>query len=208
VNLRRIENLILAFFVLIFIYYAVQALVIGDIFRFFVVLIPALIFSLLSVVIEYWLKITLPGGVKALVALALLLHVAGGINRFYWIFAPYYDKVAHVVSAMGLFLVIFTFFVGLDYYGIRLKLRTVIVATLVITVIFFVAWEVTEFYIDVFAKTSYNNGMGDTIGDLISDVIGVALGLLVIAYYRSKIPPGKGIRYLFGKKGQGSPGNS
>ncbi len=207
-DLRRIESLILAFFVLIFIYYAVQALVIGDIFRFFVVLIPALIFSLLPVVIEYWLKITLPGGVKATVALALLLHVAGGINRFYWIFAPYYDKVAHVVSAMGLFLVIFTFFVGLDYYGIRLKLRTVIVATLVITVIFFVAWEVTEFYIDVFAKTSYNNGMGDTIGDLISDVIGVALGLLVLAYYRSKIPPGRGIRYLFRKNGQGSPGNS
>jgi len=208
VNFRRIENLVLGFFVLIFIYYAVQALVIGDIFRFFVVLIPALIFSLLSVIIEYWLKITLPGGVKALVALALLLHVAGGINRFYWIFAPYYDKVAHVVSAMGLFLVIFTFFVGLDYYGIRLKLRTVILATLAITVIFFVAWEVTEYYIDVFAKTSYNNGLGDTIGDLISDVIGVALGLIVVGYYRTRIPPGKGIRYLFRENGQEKPGSS
>jgi hypothetical protein len=201
-NLRRIENLILGLFVLIFIYYAVQALVIGDTFRFFAVLIPALIFSLLPLVIEYKAKITFPGGVKPLIALALLLHVAGGINRFYWKFAPYYDKFAHVISALALLLVIFTFFVGLDYYGITLKLRTVILATLAITVVFFVAWEVTEYYIDVLAKTSYNNGLDDTIGDLISDVIGVALGLVAIWYYRSKIPPGKGIRYLFGKNGQ------
>lgn len=201
-DLRRIENLILGIFALIFIYYAVQALAIGDTFRFFVVLIPALIFSLLPLVIEYWAKITFPGGVKPLIALALLLHVAGGINRFYWKFAPYYDKVAHVVSALALLLVIFTFFVGLDYYGIKLKLSTVIIATVAITVVFFVAWEVTEYYIDVLARTSYNNGLEDTIGDLISDVIGVVLGLLVILYYRSMIPPGKSLRYLFRKNGQ------
>jgi hypothetical protein len=196
-DLRRIENLILGIFALIFVYYAVQALAIGDTFRFFVVLIPALIFSLLPLVIEYWAKITFPVGVKPLIALALLLHVAGGINRFYWKFAPYYDKVAHVVSALTLLLVIFTFFVGLDYYGIKMKLITVIIATVAITTVFFVAWEVTEYYIDVLAKTSYNNGLDDTFGDLISDVIGVGLGLLVILYYRTRIPPGKGICSLF-----------
>ncbi|MBP1929631.1 hypothetical protein J2741_002178 [Methanolinea mesophila] len=200
-NLRRIENLVLGLFVLIFLYYALQALVIGDTFRFFVVLIPALAFSLLPLAVEYIGKITFPAGVKPLIALALLLHVAGGIDRFYWKFAPFYDKVAHVVSALALLLVIFTFFVALDYYGVRLKLRTVILATITITVVFFVAWEVTEFYIDVLAKTSYNNGMGDTIGDLISDVIGSALALLVIRYYLSRVPPGKGIGELFRKRG-------
>lgn len=199
-NLRRIENLILALFVLIFVYYAVQALVIGDIFRFFVVLIPALVFSLLPLAVEYLGKITFPAGVKPLIALALLLHVAGGIDRFYWKFAPFYDKVAHVVSALALLLVIFTFFVALDYYGVHLKLRTVLIATIAITAVLSVAWEVTEYYIDVLARTSYNNGIGDTIGDLISDVIGVALALLVVRFYLSRIPDGKGIGELFRKK--------
>jgi len=39
-------------------------------------------------------------------------------------------------------------------------------------------------------------------------VIGVALGLIVVGYYRTRIPPGKGIRYLFRENGQEKPGSS
>ncbi|KUG07898.1 membrane protein [hydrocarbon metagenome] len=177
-------------------YYAFQALMIGDTFRFMVVLIPSLALSLLPVVFEYVLKVTLPPGVKPLISLALLLHVAGGISRFYWKFAPFYDKVAHVCSALALFLLIITFFVVLDYLGKTVRWRTILISSLLITTVFMVSWEISEYLIDVMAKTSYNNGIGDSTGDLIANCIGILIGIFIVRYYRRIIPAGKNPGYL------------
>ncbi len=62
------------------------------------------------------MEVELIPGTKSLIALALLLHVAGGINRFSWLYSPFYDKLAHVISALALLLVVFCFFEFLDYY--------------------------------------------------------------------------------------------
>jgi len=193
---QKVEYSLVGIFSLVFLYYAFQALMIGDTFRFMVVLIPSLALSLLPVVFEYVLKVTLPPGVKPLISLALLLHVAGGISRFYWKFAPFYDKVAHVCSALALFLLIITFFVVLDYLGKTVRWRTILISSLLITTVFMVSWEISEYLIDVMAKTSYNNGIGDSIGDLIANCIGILIGIFIVRYYRRIIPAGKNPGYL------------
>ncbi len=191
------ENLVVGIIALCFIFYAGQAVIIGDTNRLYMVLVPSLIISLLPLLFENRLRVTLPAGTKSLVAFALLLHIAGGISRFYWKFAPYYDKCAHVVSSVALMMVIFSFFVALDYWGRHFKINSVLLGVVLITTVFMVSWEFAEYYIDVLVKSSYNNGIADTIGDLIANVIGIIIALLVIRRETKKIPPGKSIGYLF-----------
>jgi len=194
--IRRIEYAILGLFSLCFIYYAFQALIIGDTFRFIYVLIPSLALSLLPVVFEYAMKVRFPPGFKSLFSLALLLHVAGGISRFYWKFAPFYDKIAHVCSALALFLLIISVFAVLDYHGTTLKWRTVLISTIALVTIFMITWEISEYVIDMIATTSYNNGIVDSIGDVIANIIGIIIGFFIIRYYRTLIPAGKNLGYI------------
>ena len=194
--IRRIEYAILGLFSLCFIYYAFQALIIGDTFRFIYVLIPSLALSLLPVVFEYAMKVRFPPGFKSLFSLALLVHVAGGISRFYWKFAPFYDKIAHVCSALALFLLIISVFAVLDYHGTTLKWRTVLISTIALVTIFMITWEISEYVIDMIATTSYNNGIVDSIGDVIANIIGIIIGFFIIRYYRTLIPAGKTMGYI------------
>lgn len=193
---RTIEYSLLILFSLIFLLYAFQALLIGDTFRLFFVLIPAFILSLVPFLVEYKMEVELLPGTKSLIALALLLHVAGGINRFYWLYSPVYDKLAHVISALALLLVVFSFFEFLDYYEYHYPMKFVLGAVVLITAVFMVAWECAEYSIDLLVQSSYNNGLYDTIGDLIANLLGIGIGLLIIRYHILKIPPGKGISWL------------
>lgn len=194
--IRRVEYAILGFFSLCFIYYAFQALIIGDTFRFIYVLIPSLALSLLPVIFEFAMKVRFPPGFKLLFSLALLVHVAGGISRFYWKFAPFYDKIAHVCSALALFLLIISVFALLDYHGTTLKWRTVLIGTIALVSILMIAWEVSEYVIDLIATTSYNNGIIDSIGDVIANIIGIIIGIFIVRYYRTLIPAGKNLGHL------------
>lgn len=193
--IRRFEYAILGLFSLCFIYYAFQALIIGDTFRFMYVLIPSLTLSLLPLVFERTVKVRFPPGFKALFSLALLVHVAGGISRFYWKFSPFYDKVAHVCSALALFLLIISVFAVLDYRGTTLRWRTVLITTILVVTVLMIAWEISEYVIDLIATTSYNNGLIDSIGDVIANIIGIIIGFYIIGYYRTFIPAGKTLGY-------------
>ncbi len=195
--IRRVEYAILGFFSLCFIYYAFQSLIIGDTFRFIYVLIPSLALSLLPVIFEFAMKVRFPPGFKLLFSLALLVHVAGGISRFYWKFAPFYDKIAHVCSALALFLLIISVFSFLDYHGTTLKWRTVLITTVALVTVLMITWEISEYVIDVIATTSYNNGIIDSIGDVIANIIGIIIGFYIVRYYRTLIPDGKTLGSLF-----------
>ena len=195
-SIRKVEYVILGLFSLCFIYYAFQALMIGDTFRFMYVLIPSLLLSLLPIFFEYAMKIRFPPGFKSLFSLALLVHVAGGISRFYWKFSPFYDKIAHVVSALALFLLIISVFILLDYLETTVRWRTVLISTIMIVTVFMITWEISEYVIDVIATTSYNNGIIDSIGDIIANIIGILIGIVIIRYYRTLIPKGRTLGYL------------
>ncbi len=180
----------------IFAGYGIQSVLIGDTFRLVAVLLPSVILTLIPVIAEKRLQIRFPAGVKSLVALALLLHVAGGISRFYWIFAPVYDKLAHVVSAAAVVMLVFVLFIILDYYNHRVNTPVMFVAIIVISVFFMLAWEVGEFYIDVLVRTSYNNGPLDTLLDLVSDMIGLIIGLLLIRHHTGSLSENESLNVI------------
>jgi len=56
----------------------------------------------------------MPFGLKIMVPFALFLHVSGGIMRWYWE-VPFFDKFAHVISAIALGHILFTMYQYLDY---------------------------------------------------------------------------------------------
>lgn len=193
---RDVETILVYLVCVIFAAYGIQAFLIGDIFRLYAVLVPSVILSLIPLGAEKGLDIRFPAGIKSLVALSLLLHVAGGISRFYWEFAPFYDKVAHVVSAAAVVMLVFVLFMILDYYNITVKRQVMYAAIIVISLFFMLAWEAGEFFIDVLVKTSYNNGIIDTIGDIISDGIGLAIGLLLIRHHLNSLHEGERLHIL------------
>jgi len=191
---RRLEFLVIAFFELVFLLLAVQAVLINDIGRFWNTAI-AMVLILVPVLVEKAMKVQLPFGLKSLVPLAIFFHLAGGIMDWYWTYPPY-GYLAHVVSGMAVGMVVFTFFVFLDYYGMRTTRFRVLLGTLVITMCFGAIWDMGEIIIDVMFTTSYSNGVWDTGGDVTSDFIGVLILLWIANRYMESIPEGEALGSL------------
>jgi hypothetical protein len=194
-KLRDFEYSILLLFEIIFIGFALQAVLIHDTTRFYVVLV-SMIILLVPILFERWRSIRLPFGIKSAIAIALFLHMAGGINRWYWKYMPYYDKFAHVVSALALGLLIFAFFLVLDSWEIHVRPARILAGIFVLVFLFGFGWEISEYYIDLIVKSSYNNGVMDSILDSISNVIGALIAMLIAWYYMKHIPEGKTPGYL------------
>ncbi|MDD1706350.1 MAG: hypothetical protein LUQ12_04855 [Methanoregulaceae archaeon] len=194
-NGRVVEGYVLLFFELLFLGFAYQAVVIEDTTRFYVV-IASMLLILVPLLAEKKFAIRLPSGTKTMIAFALFIHVAGGINRWYWMFMPYYDKVAHIVSAIALGLVIFSFFLLLDYWEIRMRPSRIYAGMFLLVLVFGVSWEVGEYYIDVLVKSSYNNGITDSILDLISNTIGSLLAIAMAHHAIMRVPEGEPPSFL------------
>jgi hypothetical protein len=194
-KLKDFEYGILLLFEIIFIGFALQAVIIHDTTRFYIVLV-SMIILLVPILFERWRSIRLPFGIKSAIAMALFLHMAGGINRWYWNYMPYYDKLAHVVSALALGLLIFAFFLVLDSWEIHVHPSRILAWIFVLVFLFGLSWEISEYYIDVLVKSSYNNGVMDSILDSISNVIGALTAMMIARCYMKHIPEGKTPGYL------------
>lgn len=189
-NRQQLEHAVLLIFEILFLWFAVQAVLIEDTTRFYVVLVSMAIL-VLPVLFEKKIAITLPFGTKSAIAAALFLHVAGGINRWYWKFMPFYDKLAHGVSALALGLLIFSFFLVLDYWEIRVRPSRILLWMFILVFLFGLCWEVGEYYIDVLVQSSYNNGVIDSILDIVSNTIGAIIAIAVAARYLKSLPEGE-----------------
>ncbi|MCQ1538889.1 hypothetical protein FTO68_07830 [Methanocalculus taiwanensis] len=154
---------------------------IGDTTRLLVV-IASMLLILLPSLSERLLSIKLPDGTKMAVAIALLFHVAGGINQYYWIYAPYYDKIAHCISGFALGLVLFSFFLYLAGKGIRMPLSNVYAGIILLVFCFGVFWEIIELSIDALIGSTYNLGVVDTFFDMAGNTLG-SLGAVFYAKY-------------------------
>jgi hypothetical protein len=192
---RLTEYLIVILFEVVFAALAVQAVIIQDTPRtYFVVL--AMFIAVLPVGVEKLLHFSFPFGVKSMVPFALFLHVAGGIMRWYWIYQPWYDKIAHLVAAVTIALLVFSFFLYLDWCEIRFKTWQILFGVFVITLLLGGVWELGERTFDIMLKSSYNNGLMDTIGDVLANIIGTVIALLAAVWYIRRVPPGENLNYL------------
>ncbi len=163
--LNQVDLFILLIFEVIFFGLLFWAIEIGDTARSYAVIV-AMIISACPLVVEKLLKITLPFGVKSIIALSLFLHIAGGVMRWYWspVF-PLFDKVAHFVSGLSVGLIILVFFLLLDMWGVRYRKTTILIAIFLLMAFFGGMWKVVEISNDVLNNTIYNDGLSDIIGD-------------------------------------------
>lgn len=194
-TIGRSEYYILILIEVLFLLLAVRAVIIDDTSRFYGVL-AAMVIALLPVLAEWGLSIRLTPGVKTVIALALLLHVAGGINRWYWKFAPYYDKLAHVVAAMAVGMAILSLFLVLDTWEFRASQGRIIAGMIIIVVVLGGLWEIGEYSIDLLVRSSYNNGVMDTILDTIANLAGLLLAVVYAWWILKLVPSGRTPGYL------------
>jgi hypothetical protein len=194
--LNKVDLFILLIFEVIFFGLIFWAIEIGDTARSYAVIV-AMIISLIPLVVEKLLKITLPFGVKSIVALSLFLHIAGGVMRWYWspVF-PLFDKVAHFVSGMAVGLVIMVFFLLLDMWGIRYRKTTILIGIFLLMAFFGGIWKVVEVSNDVLNHTIYNDGLSDIIGDTVAHTIGSLAAVAVAYLYFLSVPNGESLQYL------------
>lgn len=198
--LNTVDLLILLVFEVIFFGLVLWAIEIGDIPRAYAVIV-VMVISLVPLLVEKILHITLPFGVKSMIVLSLFLHVAGGIMRWYWSPTfPLFDKVAHFVSGMAVGLVIMVFFLLLDMWGVRYRKTTILIAIFLLMAFFGGIWKVVEVSNDVINHTIYNDGLSDIIGDNVAHTIG-SLAAVVVAYlYFLSVPEGKSLHSLLKKQ--------
>jgi hypothetical protein len=192
---RLVEYLVVLLFELFFAALAVQAAFIHDTPRFYFVVL-AMIIAVLPIVVEKLVHFSFPFGVKSLVPFALFLHLAGGVMRWYWIYQPWYDKFAHFVAAITIALLVFTFFLYLDWCEIRFKTWQILLGIFIITMILGGVWEAGERTFDLILRSSYNNGLMDTIGDVIANFIGTVVAMFIAYRYIRKVPSGENLKYL------------
>jgi len=207
-NARNAEIFIVLVFELIFVGLYIQSILINDLTRSLWPLI-CIIITLIPFAFELKDKVSLPFGLKMVVPFALFLHVAGGIMRWYWD-VPFFDKFAHIISAIALGLVLFTMYQYLDYrefvkkrpfFKKRIRIfRTqeddVLAGIFVILVIFGLSWEYSEHLIDLVYHTTYNFGLVDSITDFSSDIIGALIVVFLAHRSMETIPPGEHLDYL------------
>jgi hypothetical protein len=148
--------------------------------------IMALALTFLPRIVEWWLRMQLPWTVKFLIALSLFLHVAGGINRWYFLYYPFYDKVAHFVSALTIAFMVYLLLLCIGTYTrFRPGKFTVPVVIVVITMFFGQAWEYAELTLDLILKSTYYMGSFDSVIDTVFNLFG-ALIIAILSYAELK----------------------
>ncbi|HIH04058.1 MAG TPA: DUF2238 domain-containing protein [Methanoregulaceae archaeon] len=137
------------------------------------------------------LDIRFPWFVYFLIALSLTIHISGYVQGWYVTMYPYYDKVAHLVSASSIALIGFLGVIFLDrYWRMNLTPLFIVFFTLTFGMALGGIWEIYEFAVDQIFGGSLAGpmqmGLADTMWDMIADLLGSAgVSLVGIVYFRS-----------------------
>jgi hypothetical protein len=206
-----VELLGVVLLLILFLVFAIQSYLTGNSARSFWCILY-IILTLIPFAFEKRYGVILPYGLKVVVPFALFLHLWGRMSLWYWQF-PLYDKVAHVIAAIAVGLVIFSVFMYLDYlefvkkkpfFKKQVRILSsqkvdVLVGTAVILILMGVLWETSEYAIDVIYHTTYNFGLVDSVTDFMGDLIGMFIILYFINRSIDSIPPGEHLDYLLRK---------
>lgn len=122
------------------------------------------------------MRLCLPWEVNLFIAVSLYLHVMGHVGGYYVLFAPYYDKLTHLVSSVTVALLAFFAAVLAEHQGdIRLTRAAIVIFILTFTLAAGAAWEIYEFTFDQTLGTDLQHGNTNTMVDLIVDLIGAVI---------------------------------
>ena len=154
------------------------------------------------------LHLCLPWEVNLLIAVSLYLHVMGHVGDYYVLFAPYYDKLTHLVSSVTVALLAFFAAILADHQGdLRLTRPAIIIFILIFTLAAGAAWEIYEFTCDQVFGTNLQHGNTDTMVDLIVDLIGAAIVAIFAAIALSRGEKDRFIRFFVDRTSRRNPGD-
>jgi hypothetical protein len=152
----------------------------------------AALLAALPAVVEWKKGWIFPWFAKFLVGLSLVMHIGGGIESWYFSLYPIYDKIAHLVSAMTIALLVFLLLLFLEYYGVVHPGRRTIVFLIVFVTLFFgLSWEIAEWSIDQNLLSTYWVNFNDSVFDTIFNLIGVGYIAFHANEYLKAEPPEK-----------------
>ncbi len=141
------------------------------------------------------LNLRLPWEVNLLIATSLCLHLMGHVRGYYVLFAPYYDKLTHLVSSVTVAIIAFFAAILADHLrDVRLTRPAVIIFILTFTLTAGTVWEICEFVIDQIFSTNFQHGNTDTMVDLIVDLIGAMIVALFAEITLSRGEKGRFVR--------------
>lgn len=154
---------------------------IGSFFLAFLSMIPTLL--------ERNLRMTLPWPYDSVVTASLFIHAAGG--DFGWYTAiPYYDVVAHFVSALAVAFiaasVMYILNFHTDFGALDAKINVFLVVMFAMAL--GVVWEFIEWGADGLFNLGLQWSLNDTMKDLLTDMIGGLFAALMFVPYLHRLP--------------------
>jgi hypothetical protein len=168
---------IIYFMQAILILYAISSLIFGAFITFFELIIILCLIEI-PFIAENYLLISIPFNLKSAIAIFLTFHIIGNIEHWYYIYYPYFDKIAHFIAGLILALIIFVALIVINYYK-KCKWNNFVIASLIITlsIPWAIIWEIGEFTIDAgfIKEMRYSNGFWDMIFDIFFDLSGTIL---------------------------------
>ena len=133
----------------------------------------AVILVALPAIIEWRKGWIFPWPAKFLIGLTLVMHIGGGINSWYFMYYPVYDKIAHLVASMTIALLTFLFLLFLVAYSVvHLGRRGIVLAILIVPLFFGLTWEIAEYVIDLNLLSTYFVTPYDSIFDTVFNILG------------------------------------
>ena len=133
----------------------------------------ALLICLIPTILKRNFNISLPCVLDFMIAVALFVHIAGGVfNAYHTI--PYYDDIAHFVSSALVALLAFVVIYILDEYweGLHMDKYAMAFVVVIFAMAMGVLWEFLEWSTDLMLGTQEQWGLMDTMTDLLIDTIG------------------------------------
>lgn len=156
---------------LIYISYLFYDVLLGDMKRALWTLL-AIALALLPFLFESYFGMYFPWKIKIMIILSLLLHTAGEVHRWYYLYAPYYDKLSHVVSSLTISYLIFMFIIFVTLYTeLRWDGYKVVFSIVFLSMAFGFFWEWWELFSDQHFGSSFFWDMPDGVSDIIVDFI-------------------------------------
>jgi hypothetical protein len=172
---------------LIYISYLLYDILLGDMKRALWTLL-AIALSILPFLFESYFGMYFPWKIKIVVILSLLLHTTGEVHRWYYIYAPYYDKISHIVSSLAISYLIFMFIIFVTLYTeLKWEGYKVIFFIVLLSMAFGFFWEWWELFSDQHFGSSFFWDMPDGVSDIIVDFLAALyVALFANDYLRNK----------------------
>lgn len=156
---------------LIYVSYLLYDLLLGDIKRALWTML-AILLALLPFLFEGYFGMYFPWKIKIMIILSMLLHTAGEIHRWYYIYAPFYDKLSHIASSLAISYLIFLFIIFVTLYTeLKWDGYKVIFFIIFLTMAFGFFWEWWELFSDQHFGSSFFWDMQDGVSDIIVDFL-------------------------------------